>query len=254
MYTNTIRRSVGALLLVTAVACGGDKAADGREIELAPAAGDAAMGDSAMNAAPSTPAPAATPAPAPAATKPPAPARAATVRGGSLSAGAVINVATGAAVCTSTHKVGDNFTATTSAALNGTNSMVIPAGSEVMLQVVESARGQNGTGNVKLAFKPVSIKVGTAVIPLVADVTTVARLAFTRVQTTGTQAGKVAAGAAVGAVAGQLLGKNTKSTVAGAAIGAAAGGAVAAATTDYEGCLPANGAIAITLRDQLRVR
>jgi hypothetical protein len=259
MLFNTIRRSLAALLILTAVACGGDKGEEGREIELAPAAGDAAMGDSAM-AAPAEP----TPAPAPAPTKAPAkaaapvaqptPARPAAVSAGSLSAGAVITVAAGARICTNTHKVGDRFTATTTEEISGTGNMVIPVGTEVTLEVVESARGENGTENVKLAFKPVSITLRGSAIPLDAAVTQVARLEYARVQSTGTQAGKVATGAAVGAVAGQLLGKNTKSTVAGAAIGAAAGGAVAAATTDYNACLPANGPITVTLSEQLRVR
>ncbi len=253
MFSNIIRRSFAALLIVTAVACGGDKGEDGREIELAPAAGDAAMGDSAMTM-PTTPAPApARSAPAPTRAPAPAPVRPGSVSAGSLSAGAVLNVAAGARVCTNTHKVGDRFAAMTTAEIKGTGAMVIPAGTEVTMEVVESARGNNGTENVRLAFRPVSITIRNRAIPLVADVTQVARLEYARVQTTGVQAGKVATGAAVGAIAGQILGKNTKSTVAGAAIGAAAGGVVAAGTTDYTGCLPANGAIAITLKDQLRV-
>jgi len=253
MFSNIIRRSFAALLIVTAVACGGDKGEDGREIELAPAAGDAAMGDSAMTM-PTTPAPApARSAPAPTRAPAPAPVRPGSVSAGSLSAGAVLNVAAGARVCTNTHKVGDRFAAMTTAEIKGTGAMVIPAGTEVTMEVVESARGNNGTENVRLAFRPVSITIRNSAIPLVADVTQVARLEYARVQTTGVQAGKVATGAAVGAIAGQILGKNTKSTVAGAAIGAAAGGVVAAGTTDYTGCLPANGAIAITLKDQLRV-
>ena len=251
MFSNTIRRSLAALLIVTAVACGGDKTEDGREIELAPAAGDAALGDSAT-AAP-RPAPAPSPAPAPTKAAAPAPARPTNTTAGSLSAGAVINLAAGSRVCTSSHKVGDRFAARTTAEVRGTGNMVIPAGTEVTMEVVESARGENGTDNVKLAFRPVSITIRNRAIPLSADVTQVARLEYARVQTNNVQAGKVATGAAVGAVAGQILGKNTKSTVAGAAIGAAAGGAVAAATTDYAGCLPANGAMAITLKDQLRV-
>lgn len=260
MLSNTIRRSLSALLIVTAVACGGEKGEESRAIELAPAAADAAMGDSAMSVpAPSAPAPAAVtparrPSKAPVQSATPAPARQTTVAPGSLSAGATITVATGARICTNTHKVGDRFTATTTEEVAGTGNMRIPVGTEVMLEVVESARGENGTENVKLAFKPVSITLRGSAVPLAADVTQVARLEYARVQSTGTQAGKVATGAAVGAIAGQLLGKNSKSTVAGAAIGAAAGGAVAAATTDYNGCLPANGVITVTLSEQLRVR
>ena len=56
---------------------------------------------------------------------------------------------------------------------------------------------------------------------------------------------KVATGAVVGAIAGQIFGKSTKSTIIGAAAGAAAGAGVAAATSNYEGCVPDGGAIAV---------
>ncbi len=259
MTTNTIRRTVASLALLGFAACGGEKAEEGREIELAPADTTAPMSDT----------PAATPAPAPVETPAPAPTKAAprpstppavsrpttaSSRSGALSAGATIALASGSRVCTNTHKVGDRFTALTTADIAATNGVVIPTGSEVTLEVVESARGENSRDRVKLAFKPVSITVRGATTDLAADVTQVAALEIARVQSTGTQAGKVAAGAAVGAVAGQLLGRDTKSTVAGAAVGAAAGGAVAAATTDYNGCLAANAAFTVTLTSSLTVR
>ncbi len=254
MTLNTIRGAAAALTLIAFAACGGDDSAE-REIELAPAGADAALADTAET-------PAATPAAAPAPAAPTkAPATTASrpasstsaVRSGVLGAGTVIEVASGARVCTNTHKVGDRFTATTTSTEGGTTGGSLPAGTEVTLEVVESARGENGQDKVKLAFKPVSVSVRGRAVTLAADVTQVAALQYERVQSTGTQAGKVAAGAAAGAVAGQLLGKNTKSTVAGAAIGAAAGGAVAAATTDYHGCLPAQGAVSITLKEPLRI-
>jgi hypothetical protein len=58
----------------------------------------------------------------------------------------------------------------------------------------------------------------------------------------------------VGAIAGQIFGKSTKSTIIGAAAGAAAGGAVAGATSNYEGCVPEGGAIAVDLSAPLQVR
>lgn len=207
------------LALVATAACGGGESTDtAREIELAPADSGAAMSDAAAT-------PAAAPTPAPAAAR----------------------------ICTNTHKVGDRFTPTTTADVAATNGVTIPTGSEVTLEVVESARGQNGRDNVKLAFKPVSITVRGRSSDLSADVTRVATLEYDRVQSNTTQAGKVAAGAAVGAIAGQVLGRNTKSTVAGAAVGAAAGGVVAAATTDFDGCLARNAALTITLTQQLTV-
>lgn len=252
MWTNTIKQGLVALAIVAAAACGGDSAESAREIELAPSDSGAAMSDTA-------PTQAAAPAPAPAATKAPArttsstPARV-TSRSGALSAGATLALSTGARVCTNTHKVGDRFTAVTTADVAATNGATIPSGSEVTLEIVESARGENSRDKVKLAFKPVAITVRGTSSELAADVTQVAALEYERVQSTGTQAGKVAAGAAVGAIAGQVMGRDTKSTVAGAAIGAAAGGVVAAATTDYNGCLPAAAAVTVTLTEQLNVR
>ncbi len=262
MMTNSIQRAALALAIIAAAACGGGESSEtAREIELAPADSGAPMADTPAPAsatpAPATPAPAPTKAastPRPAATPTTSTPARATTRSGALSAGATLALASGARVCTNTHKVGDRFTATTTADVNATNGVVIPTGSEVTLEVVESARGENSRDRVKLAFKPVAITVRGTTTPLAADVTQVAALSYERVQSTGTQAGKVAAGAAVGAIAGQVLGRDTKSTVAGAAIGAAAGGAVAAATTDYNGCLAANAALTVTLTEQLTVR
>jgi hypothetical protein len=82
----------------------------------------------------------------------------------------------------------------------------------------------------------------------------VANLETVRSQTTGDQAKKVAAGAAVGAIAGQLLGKKTKSTVVGAAVGAAAGGAIAAGTADWNGCVASGGTVTVTLAGPVVVK
>lgn len=253
MTRQVIQRSLTALLILTAtIACGGDAAEEGREIELTPAATDSMLGDRPAATAAPTPA---SPAPA---TKAPAPSRptstAPTIRTGTVTAGTTIALVAGSRVCTNTHKVGDRFTATTSAEVAGSNGASIPLGSEMTLELTEVARGDNSAARVRLVFRPVSINVRGTTINLSADVTQVATLDAVRIQSNTEQAGKVAAGAAVGAIAGQVLGRDTKSTVAGAAVGAVAGGAVAAAQTDYHGCLPANGAIAVRLTDEIRIR
>ncbi len=250
MTRQAIQRSLTALLIFTAtVACGGDAAEEGREIELTPAATDSVLGDQ----APATAAPApAAPAPV---TKAPAPSRpSSSVRTGTVTAGSTISLAAAARVCTNTHKVGDRFTALTTADVAGSNGVSIPTGSEMTLEVTEAARGDNSADRIKLVYRPVSISVRGTVIDLTAEVTQVAKLDAVRIQSNTEQAGKVAAGAAVGALAGQLLGRDTKSTVAGAAVGAAAGGVVAAAQTDYHGCLPQNGTFVVTLTNEIRVR
>jgi len=257
MFSKVIRRPLAALLILGLLtACGGSDAdaEAGREIELTPTPADAALADE----APATP-PTASPTPAPQKAAPtpqraaPAPASPRVVSG-TVAAGTTMQLAAGARICTNTHKVGDRFTATLTSDVSGSNGAVIPAGSEVTLEVTESVRGENSRDKVRLAFKPVAISIRGQVVDLAANVTQVATLDIVREQTNTTQAGKVATGAAVGAVAGQLLGKNTKSTVAGAAVGAVAGGAVAAAQTDYNGCLPASGAIALALSESITIR
>lgn len=251
MTRQTIHRSLTALLILTAtVACGGDAAEDGREIELTPSATDSLLGDRAPATAAPTPA---TPAPA---TRAPAPARptSTAARTGTVTAGTTLLLAAGSRICTNTHKVGDRFTAVTSSDVAGSNGVSIPAGSEMTLEVTESVRGENSADRIKLVFRPVALTVRGTTFDLTAEVTQVAKLDAVRVQSNRTQAEKVAVGAAVGAVAGQVLGRDTKSTVAGAAVGAVAGGAVAAGTTDYNGCLPQNGAIAVRLTNEIRLR
>jgi hypothetical protein len=255
MFSKVIRRPLAALLVLGLLsACGGaDADAEaGREIELTPTPADAALADE----APVTP-PAAAPTPTPQRAAPAPAAKAPTtprLQTGTVAAGTTMQLAAGARICTNTHKAGDRFTATLTSDVTGSNGVSIPAGTEVTLEVTESVRGENSRDKVRLAFKPVAITIRGEVVDLTADVTQVASLEIIREQTNTTQAGKVATGAAVGAVAGQLLGKNTKSTVAGAAVGAVAGGAVAAAQTDYYGCFPASGTIAVALAESLTIR
>lgn len=252
MRSKAIHRPLAVFALAFAIAAcgGGDAETDAsREIELTPTPADEAMGDQAAATPPTTPAASPTPArPAPAR---PAPAP----RSGTVAAGTDLVLAAGARICTNTHAVGDRFTASLTSAVSGSNGTVIPAGTAVTLEVVESTRGENSADKMRLAFKPVSIALaGAGSVDLNAEVTQVARLETVRLQSNRTQAEKVAVGAAAGAVAGQILGRDTKSTIAGAAIGAAAGGAVAAATTDYNGCLAENGAITVKLAEALTVR
>lgn len=253
MSINDIRRLLAPLALVAMVAaCGGsdDPAADGREIELTPSAADEPLNDAAPATdpapAPATNAPA--PTPRPAATTPRTPST------GVVAAGTSFAVNNTARICTNTHKAGDRFTTTVAADVIGTNGTKIPAGATVTLSVTESAISKNSRDNWKLAFAVVSVTMGGETLDVTGDVTQVATIEAVRSQSNTQQAGKVATGAAIGAVAGQILGKNTKSTVVGAAAGAVAGGAVAAATTDYEGCLPEGGRITIALGAPLTVK
>lgn len=261
--SNTIRRAALPLLAVAliAAACGGEAKTDeaARDIALTPTDTTKPMNDMAPVQTPApTPAPAPVPetkAPAPRpVTKAPAKAAPATSRAGVIAAGTSFNVTPGVKICTNTHKAGDRFTTTLASDVTGSNGAVIPAGSTVTLSVVESAISKNSKDNWKLSFAVVSVSMGDRTLDVKGDVTKVATIEAVRSQSTGQQVGKVATGAAVGAIAGRLLGKDTKSTVVGAAVGAAAGGAVAAGTTDYEGCLAPTGVITIALTEALTVK
>ena len=189
-----------------------------------------------------TPAPAAAPA-----GPPPAPT-------GVVAAGTSIAVHPTARICTSTHRSGDRFTATLRETVTGSNGATIPAGSTVVFRVVESARSENSRDNIRLTYDVVAVKVGDESYDLQATVTQASPVEKVRAQSTADQAKKVGTGAAIGAIAGQILGKNTRSTVIGAVIGGAAGGAVAAGTADYDGCLPADANITLSLSVPLRIK
>jgi hypothetical protein len=173
---------------------------------------------------------------------------------GTIDAGRTLTVHPASRVCTTAQKVGDHISATLSESVQGSNGATIPAGSTVMLRVVESARSQNSKDSVKLAFAVVSVRVGDETYDVDGRVTTTTPLERVRAQSTGDQAKKVGTGAVIGAIAGQILGRNTRSTVIGGAVGAAAGGAVAAGTADYDGCVPTTGVLTITLNHPLKIK
>lgn len=195
---------------------------------------------------------AAAPAPAPVAAAPVAAAPAPVT--GVVSAGTAFTVKPVARVCTNTFKPGDRFTATLGETVSGSDGVMIPAGSSVVLRVDQSTRSNNGNDSLRLTFGVVSVRIGQQSYDVTGHVSQTTPLERVRVQTTGDQAKKVGAGAVIGALAGQLLGKNTRSTVIGGAVGAAAGAAVAAGTADYDGCVPATAGLVVNLDAPLRIK
>lgn len=173
---------------------------------------------------------------------------------GTVSAGSSFAVHPVARVCTNTFKAGDRFTATLSQSVTGTNGAVIPMGSSVVLKVDESTRSLDSKDSLKLTFSVVSLRIGEQSYDVTGHISQTTALEKVRVQTTGDQAKKVGAGALIGALAGQLLGHNTRSTVLGGAVGAAAGGAVAAGTTDYDGCVPRAANLIVNLDEPLQIK
>lgn len=266
--TRTLVAAVGTIL--TFAACNKDAKPAGepaRDIQLAPVAATTPQLNDAPVKAPPAPAPAParaptkapvrnTPAPAPVyvAPAPPAPRMAAASQTGTVAAGTSLTVNPSAAVCTNTHKAGDRFTATLAEAVYGTNGTMIPAGSAMVMRVLESARSQDGKNGGKLTFDVLSIRVGEETYEVDGAITASSATDKIRAQSSTDQVKKAGAGAAIGAIAGQILGKNTKSTVIGAVVGGAAGAAVAAGQADYDACLPTTGTITVSLNRALVIK
>ena len=171
---------------------------------------------------------------------------------GVIAAGSTLNLSSSSRICTNTNHVGDRFTATVRESVSGSNGAVIPAGASVQVEVTEVKRSENAKDNVVMGFRVVSVSFGGRTYPVSAT-TSYAQVDKVKNQPTSKDAQKVATGAAIGAIAGQILGKNTKSTVIGGAIGAAAGAGAAAATSNYEGCVPSGGRITVTLNSGVTV-
>lgn len=185
---------------------------------------------------------AAAPAPAPAAT--PAPAR------GEIGAGTGLSLTSGSKVCTGSAMPGDKIVATLNNAVTGSNGAVIPAGSNVVLEVASASAGQNGAAP-QITFRVRSIVVNDQTYSVSGDVTTLDTLQRTKVAGGDPNADKkrVIGGAIAGAILGQMIGHNTRGTVIGAAAGAAAGAAISHSSDKWEGCLPAGAALRVTLTD-----
>lgn len=171
---------------------------------------------------------------------------------GVIAAGSTLNLSSSSRICTNTNKVGDRFSATVRESISGSNGSVIPAGASVQVEVTQLKRSENANDNVVMGFRVVSVSFDGKTYPVSAT-TSYAQVDKIKNQPSGKDAQKVATGAAIGAIAGQILGKNTKATVIGGAVGAAAGAGAAAATSNYEGCVPSGGRITVTLNSGVTV-
>lgn len=261
------RRILVATLLGLA-ACGrGDQkqgtAADSlqRDLSLAPADSTAQINDrpAADTSHPvSTPA-ATTPAPAPTPTqpapKPPAPKPAAPQAPThyTLASGTTLEAASVDTITSRHNKAGEMMTATViDAVKDASGHIAIPAGSIVVLKIVELKPAENKSAkDGTLQLEVVSISVRGEDVPAFARVDSVEHFLKGR-GVTGGDVAKVGGAAAAGAVVGGLLGK-AKGAVLGGIIGGGAGTAVAVQTADRDVVIPAGGLIRFVLTGELTV-
>ena len=168
-------------------------------------------------------------------------------RVGVVSAGTSIGLSSGQRVCTNTNSVGDRITATTTAAITGSNGVVIPAGATAVLEVTSLGRSSQAGENMNIGFVVRSIAYGGKTYPVDGEIVSAG---VEKVKATdNNDAAKVGGGAVIGAILGNILGgrSRTRGTIIGAAGGAAAGAVVAHQTEKYDACLPIGGQVVIRL-------
>jgi hypothetical protein len=188
-------------------------------------------------------------------TKNPAGSEAANAGGavGTIAAGTTLNLHSSDKVCTNTNAVGDHVIATLDGAVSGTNGATIPSGATVNMTVTQLKRSENSNDPIVIQFAVNSVTFGGKTYPLDASVTS-ASIDRIRDESKGKDVQKVAVGAVAGAIAGKLIGKSTKGAVIGGAAGAATGAGIAAATANYQGCIPSGGSIVVKLNSAATVK
>ncbi len=270
------RTRLAALTLLALAACGRGEKSDvasadslNRDLQLAPVDTSAALNDQpggdTATVATATPAPepAAAPkpapkpkpkpkpaAPAPAAAAPAAPAPAPAPS--SLAAGTSFSATTDAEIRSHKNKVGDEVTATVAKDVkDAAGHVVIPAGSQVTLQVTSIKESENkGDTTGTLTLKPTSIAINGVSKPLPASISGVT----TKLEGRGTNAGdiaKVGVGTGVGAVVGRVIGGSSKGAIIGGIIGGAVGTQRAIETKDRDVVVPQGTSVTLTLDDKL---
>jgi hypothetical protein len=272
------RTRLAALTLLALAACGRGEKSDvasadslNRDLQLAPVDTSATLNDQpggdTATVATATPAPepaaapkpapkpkpkpkpaAPAPAPAPAAAAPAAPAPAPS----SLAAGTSFSAATDAEIRSNKNKVGDQVTATVAKDIkDAAGHVVIPAGSQVTLQVTAIKESENkGDTTGTLTLKPTSIAINGVSKPLPASISGVT----TKLEGRKTNAGdiaKVGAGTGIGAVVGRVIGGSTKGAIIGGVIGGAVGTQRAIETKDRDVVIPQGTTVTLTLDDKL---
>jgi hypothetical protein len=253
------RRSV--LIIVACFACARskDKPRDTvAELELAATRHDApALKDSTVAPTPQLEKP--TPTPSPKSVKPipkevaivqaatPAPTTPAPAPKPEIPAATQFSARFSTQMCDSKLKVGDEISATTAQVVNGTNGGQLMPGARVVFNVSQIIPPTDTMTAMPIVLRAKSVEWDGQAMSLDAELRSVQSERVKHAM----DKSKIVKGAIVGAIGG-LLRRNVKSVAEGAAAGAAVGTAFAAATRDYDVCIPASSLIVLRLNSPLQ--
>jgi hypothetical protein len=190
------------------------------------------------------PPPAAAPSPAPA----PAPAPVTPAPARQLEPGTVVEARATRSITSRTNKPGETLTAKIDQAITTPGGLVvIPAGSEVTLEIVTLKPAPNKSAkDGTIVLRATSVLVKGEARPIDAEVTFVEHTLKGRGVGTS-EVAKTGAGAAAGAIIGKVIGGGT-GAAAGAVVGGAAGAAVAVESADRDVVVPVGAKIRLALR------
>jgi hypothetical protein len=168
-----------------------------------------------------------------------------------LAAGASFSATTDAEIRSHKNKVGDEITATVPADVkDAAGRVVIPAGSQVTLQVTAIKESENkGDTTGTLTLKPTRIAINGVSQPLPASISGLR----TKLEGRATNAGdiaKVGAGTAAGAIVGRVIGGSTKGAIIGGIIGGAVGTQRAIETKDRDVVVPQGTTVTLILDEK----
>jgi hypothetical protein len=167
-----------------------------------------------------------------------------------IGSGSSLLVTSTGRVCTNANRPGDKIVATLAAPVTGSNGAVIPAGSNVVLEVASVTPGDRPE-DARIGFRLRAVVVNNVSYPATGEVTPVGDLERVAVAKPADDKKKVIGGAIAGAIAGKIIGGNTKGAVIGAAAGAATGAAVAAKGQKYDACLAQGASMRVVLNDRI---
>lgn len=166
-------------------------------------------------------------------------------------AGTRFNVELTSTLASNTTAPGETFRVRVAEDVMEDGQVAIPAGSEILGEIVEavSPRKIGGQAKLELRFTDLVLPSGTTV-PIKASVVQQGR------SETGRDAATIGGSAAAGAILGRVLkkGDRSKGAVIGAIIGAAAGAVIASRTPGEEVVIPKGTVMGVKLDDSVRVR
>jgi hypothetical protein len=185
------------------------------------------------------------PEPAPPAPEPPR------VTNVTVPAGTQLDVEFTERLASNTSAPGETFRVRVTRDVMEDGEVAIPAGSEILGEVMEAVPLGKVGGQAKLELKFTDL-----VLPSGSSVPIDASFVQQGRKETGKDAATIGGGAAAGAILGRILNKGNRSrgAVIGAVIGAAAGTVIAARTPGEEVIIPAGSVVALKLDDSVRVK